>query len=110
MSVHFAVLASLDAASSPRPRSTAPDGRRGLAEQEPSACAASPSRARELLEGDPHRHVGKSDYQISSDAEWVTRRLGRRASCDSDGKQADYIRITSDVRSSVVGKNVKPVR
>ena len=41
--------------------------------------------------------VGKSDYQITSDAEWVHDASGAALSCDSDGKQADYIRITSTV-------------
>ena len=108
--VLFAVLASLDAASHTTAVNRSRTVAAGLAEQElerlralPATTLASYSKATRTVT------VGKSDYQITSDAEWVHDASGAALSCDSDGKQADYIRITSDVRSSVVGKNVKPV-
>ena len=108
--VLFAVLASLDAASHTTAVNRSRTVAAGLAEQElerlralPATTLASYSKATRTVT------VGNSDYQITSDAEWVHDASGAALSCDSDGEQADYIRITSDVRSSVVGKNVKPV-
>ena len=109
--VLVAVLTSLDAASHTtainRSRSVAAT----LAEQELERLRALPATTLATYASATRTAtVGKTAYVIASDAEWVHDASGTAASCNSDGKQADYIRITSSVTSNVVGTRVKPVR
>jgi Tfp pilus assembly protein PilV len=108
--VVFAVLASLDAAS----HSTAVNRSRtvaaSLAEQELERMRSLSAVELASYAGPARTEVvGKAEYTIQSRAEWVHDASGTPAGCDSDGRQADYIRITSTVRSGVLGSRVKPV-
>jgi Tfp pilus assembly protein PilV len=108
--VLFAVFASLDAAS----HSTAVNRSRSvaasLAEQELERMRSLSAVELATYAGAPQtKVVGKAQYTIESRAQWVNDASGTPASCDSDGERADYIRVTSSVRSNLLGSRVKPV-
>jgi Tfp pilus assembly protein PilV len=108
--VLFAVLSSLDAAS----RTTAVNKSRtvaaGLAERDLERLRSMPTTTLARFSGQEDTEVvDGTTYTVNSRAEWVHDRSGTAASCDSDGKQADYIKLTSTVTSGVLGKRVKPV-
>jgi hypothetical protein len=48
-------------------------------------------------------------YQVTSKSEWIRDDTGGTTSCTNNSAQVDYLRISSDVRSSVVGRNIEPV-
>jgi Tfp pilus assembly protein PilV len=108
--VLIAVLASLDAASHTAAINRSRTVAAGLAERELERLRALPASTLATY-NEPPRDVtsGGAHYSVASKAEWVHDASGASASCDSDGKRADYIRITSTVTSNVVGKRVKPV-
>jgi type II secretory pathway pseudopilin PulG len=108
--VLFAVFSSLDAAS----HSTAVNRSRTvaatLAEQELERLRSLSAIELANYAGTPAtKTVGKAKYTIESRAEWVNDASGTPTSCDSNGQAADYIRITSTVKSNLLGTRVKPV-
>jgi Tfp pilus assembly protein PilV len=53
--------------------------------------------------------VGGVSYHVDSKVDWVFDATGATESCENDSGQANYLRITSTVTSSVVGTRVRPV-
>jgi Tfp pilus assembly protein PilV len=108
--VLFAVLGSLDAASHTAAVNRSRTVAASLAEQALERLRSLPATTLATYDAVAEtRVIGKTEYTIQSDAQWVHDASGAPASCDSDGEQADYIRITSTVTSNVVGRRVKPV-
>jgi hypothetical protein len=109
--VLFAVLGSLDAASHTAAINRSRTVAASLAEQELERLRSLPAATlASFNEPAKERTIGNTKYLVASNVEWVHDASGTPASCDSDGEQADYIRITSTVTSNVVGKRVKPVQ
>ena len=108
--VMLAVMASLDAASRTSAVNRSRTVAAGLAEKDLERLRSMPAATLATFPGGTATEtVGSVKYTVTSRAEWVNDASGTPASCDSDGRRADYIRITSTVTSSVVGKTVKPV-
>jgi Tfp pilus assembly protein PilV len=109
--VVIAVLASLDASAHTAAINRSRTVAASLAENDLERMRSLPAATLSTFTGEEvERTVGAAKYTVKSEAEWVHDASGTPASCDSDGKGADYIRITSTVTSNVVGKRVKPVR
>jgi hypothetical protein len=53
--------------------------------------------------------VGKVEYTIKSEAQWVTDTTGTEISCSLVPGEGAYLRITSTVTSPITGAAVKPV-
>lgn len=110
VAVLIAVLASLDAASHTAAINRSRTVAAGLAEQDLERLRALPAATLATYDKPPRPVMaGNVEYTVASSAEWVHDASGAPASCSSDGKRADYIRIKSTVTSNVVGKRVKPV-
>jgi Tfp pilus assembly protein PilV len=108
--VMLAVMMTLDAASRTSAVNRSRTVAAGLAEKDLERLRALPAATLAAFPGETSSHaVGPVTYTVKSKAEWVNDAAGTPASCDSDGRRADYIRITSSVTSNVVGKIVKPV-
>ena len=108
--VLFAVFASLDAASHTTAVNRSRTVAASLAEQELERMRSLSAIQLATYSAAPQTKVlGKAEYTIESRADWVNDASGTPASCDSDGEVADYIRITSTVKSGVLGTRVKPV-
>jgi Tfp pilus assembly protein PilV len=108
--VLLAVFGSLDAASHTTAVNRSRTVAAGLAEQHLERLRSLPATT--LATYSPTTvttKVGSTDYSVTSDAQWVHDASGAPASCDSDGRRADYIRISATVTSNVLGKRVKPV-
>jgi Tfp pilus assembly protein PilV len=110
VAVLIGVLASLDASAHTAAINRSRTVASALAEQDlerlralPAATLATYDKAARPVKS------GSVDYLVASKVEWVHDASGTPASCNSDGKRADYLRITSSVTSNVVGKRVKPV-
>jgi hypothetical protein len=54
--------------------------------------------------------VGGAAYNVVSNVEWVRDDTGGTISCSNDGREADYLHITSTVTSTVVGARTAAVR
>jgi Tfp pilus assembly protein PilV len=108
--VMLAVMMSLDAASHTSAVNRSRTVAAGLAEKDLERLRGLPAATLAAFPGETSSQVvGPVTYTVKSKAEWVNDAAGTPASCDSDGRRADYIRITSSVTSNVVGKTVKPV-
>jgi Tfp pilus assembly protein PilV len=108
--VLLAVLASLDAASHTTAVNRSRTVAAGLAERQLEKLRSLPAAALATYDEPPEQVTsGGAEYSVASKAEWVHDASGAPASCESDGRRADYIRITSSVTSNVLGKRVKPV-
>lgn len=53
--------------------------------------------------------VDGNNYTVTSDTEWVYDATGSTESCQNKNTQAEYLRISSTVESSLVGKRIAPV-
>jgi hypothetical protein len=53
--------------------------------------------------------VGKTEWEITSNAQWVTDSDGADISCALDGEGGSYLRITSSVKPVPAPDDVKPV-
>ena len=110
VAVVLGVLASLDAASHTTAVNRGRTVAASLAEQDIERLRGLPTTT---LASYPTATatsvVGGTEYKVTSKAEWSHDASGTPASCDSDGRQADYIKLTSTVTSNVLGKRVKPV-
>ena len=111
VAVLIGVLASLDASAHTAAINRARTVAAALAEKDLERLRTLPAATLAAYPGSTATEtVGPASYTVQSDAQWVHDTSGTPASCDSDGKRADYIRITSTVTSNVVGKRVKPVQ
>ena len=108
--VLFAVFASLDAASHTTAVNRSRTVAATLAEQELERLRSLSAVELANYAGTPAtKTVGKAKYTIESRAEWVNDASGTPTSCESNGQAADYIRITSTVKSNLLGSRVKPI-
>jgi Tfp pilus assembly protein PilV len=104
------VLASLDAASHTTAVNRGRTVAASLAEQDIERLRGLPTTTLATYGTATAKSVvGGTEYTVTSRAEWSHDASGTPASCDSDGRQADYIKVTSTVTSNVLGKRVKPV-
>jgi Tfp pilus assembly protein PilV len=109
-----AVMTTIDASG----RTTAVNKNRSvaatLAEQDqerlramsPTLLATYSAAPQTVMVGDAGHQV---PYTVDSDVEWVFDATGATQSCENSGSQANYLRISSTVTSSVVGTRVRPV-
>jgi len=110
VAVLIGVLASLDAASHTAATNRGRTVAASLAEQDIERLRGLPTATLASYPTTPVKTiVDGTEYTVTSKAEWSHDASGTMASCDSDGKQADYIRLTSTVTSNVLGTRVKPV-
>ena len=110
VAVLIGVLASLDASAHTAAINRSRTVAASLAEKDLERLRTLPAATLATYPGYTYtKVVGPASYTVQSDAEWVHDANGAPASCDSDGKRADYIRIKSTVTSNVIGKRVKPV-
>jgi Tfp pilus assembly protein PilV len=110
VAVLIGVLASLDASAHTAAINRSRTVAAALAEQDIERLRALPAATLATYDKGPRTvKSGSVDYLVASKVEWVHDASGTPASCNSDGKRADYIRITSTVTSNIVGKRVKPV-
>jgi Tfp pilus assembly protein PilV len=105
-----AVLTTIDASG----RTTTVNKNRSvaatLAEQDQERLRAmSPTQLSTYAEAPKPTVVGGVTYTVESKSEWVYDAGGAPQSCENSTGQADYLRISSTVTSSVVGTRVKPV-
>jgi Tfp pilus assembly protein PilV len=111
VAVFIGVLASLDASAHTAAINRSRTVAAALAEQDLERLRSLPAATLATYDKPPRTVTsGTVNYTVTSQSEWVHDASGAPASCDSDGKRADYIRITSTVTSNVVGKRVKPVQ
>jgi Tfp pilus assembly protein PilV len=106
--VALAVMSSMDVASR---TSAANKGRTvasSLAEQDQERMRAMTIQQLSNYHTTADPLVGANTYHVDSRSEWVNDTTGNVASC-SDTGQASYVRISTTVTSSVVGRDTKPV-
>ena len=110
VAVLIGVLGSLDAAQHTTATNRSRTVAASLAEQDIERLRGLPTATLASYPTTPVTTiVDGTEYTVTSKAEWSHDASGTVASCDSDGKQADYIKLTSTVTSNVLGKRVKPV-
>jgi hypothetical protein len=97
--VALAVLAGVDAAGRSTGREKARSVGVGLAEQDQERLRALPAVDVEAAGGTSTVSLNGATYTVSSTVEWVNDATGGTPSCDNDGKEASYLRITSRVTS-----------
>lgn len=111
--VALAVLAGIDGAQRSTGREKARSVAAALVEQEHEklralqfdtlvAYAATPPGATTVP-------VDGINYQVKDDVAWQVDSASGQNQCTSSSSDASYLRVTSTVTSTVVGKNVKPV-
>jgi Tfp pilus assembly protein PilV len=104
-----AVLTTIDASG----RTTASNKNRSvgatLAEQDQERMRAMTPTQLDNYASAETKNVDGVPYNVESRAEWVFDDSGETQSCESSDEQADYLRISSTVTSSVLGTRVKPV-
>ena len=104
-----AVLTTIDASG----RTTAVNKNRSvaaaLAEQDQERMRAMSPTALDGYSLSKTVTVNNVPYTVDSKSEWIFDATGATASCENAAGQANYLRISSTVTSSVVGTRVKPV-
>jgi Tfp pilus assembly protein PilV len=106
----LAVMATLDTASSSTAANRGRTVASALAEQDQERLRGmSAVDLSNYHETNPVT-VNKVSYTVDSRSEWVRDSTGGAETCTANTKQADYMRITSTVTSSVVGRKIQPVQ
>lgn len=108
--VLLGVLASLDSAASTTAVNRGRTIAAGLAEQDQERMRG--MRAVDLSNYHESRVVDVEGvkYTVESRSEWIRDATSTTETCNNDGKQADYMRITSTISTpGVIGKRVRPV-
>lgn len=104
--VALAVLAGIDAAGRSTGREKARSVGVGLAEQDQERLRALPAVDVEHAGGTKSVALNGASFTVSSTVEWVNDATGGTPSCDNNGKEASYLRITSRVTSSTLATPV----
>jgi len=111
VTILLAVMATLDTASSSTAANRGRTVASALAEQDQERMRSmSAAELSNYHATRPDVVVGKVTYTVDSRSEWVRDATGGAETCTANTKQADYMRITSTVTSSVVGRRIKPVQ
>jgi type II secretory pathway pseudopilin PulG len=108
--VALAVLSGIDGASGSAARERSRSVAASLAEQDQERLRA--MSAAELTDYAPAPRtvrVENIDYKVTSRSEWIRDDTGGTTSCTNNSAQVDYLRISTEVRSNIVGKNIEPV-
>jgi type II secretory pathway pseudopilin PulG len=109
--VALAVLSGIDGANSASAREKARAVAANLAEQDQERLRSMPI---EVLRNPPQSGpitVDGVEYQITSEAKWITDDLGGEPTCGKDPSgQVEYLHIITTVRSTIVGKQIPPVK
>jgi type II secretory pathway pseudopilin PulG len=106
--VALAVMSSLDVASRTSAANKGRSVASALAEQDQERMRAMTIDKLSNYHATSNPTVGGLTYNVDSRAEWIRDATGTAASC-SDTGQSDYIRISTTVTSSVVGRDTKPI-
>jgi type II secretory pathway pseudopilin PulG len=108
--VALAVLSGVDGASNSAARERSRSVAASLAEQDQERMRAmSADQLTDYAAVPRDVTVEGVTYQVTSRSEWIRDDTGGTTSCTNNSAQVDYLRISSDVRSSVVGRNIEPV-
>jgi type II secretory pathway pseudopilin PulG len=107
--VAVAVLAGMDGASSSTGREKSRSIAASLAEQDQERMRSMQISTLATLAESRTVNVDGADFTVDSGGQWVSDATGGTPSCQQDSKQADYLKISSTVRSNVVGTRTKPV-
>jgi Tfp pilus assembly protein PilV len=108
--IAIALLTAAERAASTAGESRARSAAAAIAEEEQERLRSMPVAA--LSNYHPTARTvsaGPVDYTVTSRTDWVRDSTGATQSCTNDSTQADYLRITSTVTSSVVGTSTAPV-
>jgi Tfp pilus assembly protein PilV len=106
--VALAVMSSMDVASRTSAANKGRSVASSLAEQDQERMRAMTIQQLSNYHTTADPMVGGNTYHVDSRSEWVNDTTGNVASC-SDTGQASYVRISTTVTSSVVGRDTKPV-
>jgi len=108
--VALGVLRGLDSAQRSSGREKARSAASALTEQDQERLRS--FRAVDLANYDETREVtvNKVKYVITSQVDWVRDSTGGTESCSSNTVQADYMRITSVTKSSLINTPIPPIK
>lgn len=106
--VALAVMSSLDVATKTSAANKGRTTASSLAQQDQERMRAMTIAQLSNYHETSTETVGGLVYNVDSRAEWVRDATGTAASC-SDTGQSDYIRISTTITSSVVGRDTRPV-
>jgi len=106
--VALAVMSSMDVASRTSAANKGRSVASSLAEQDQERMRAMTIEQLSNYHTTADPTVSGMAYHVDSRSEWVNDTTGNVASC-SDTGQASYVRISTTVTSSVVGRDTKPV-
>jgi type II secretory pathway pseudopilin PulG len=108
--VALAILSGIDGSSRSAARERSRSVAATLAEQDQERMRA--MSADSLTDYNPApvvKTVDKVNYKVTSTSEWITDETGGTTSCTNNGKQVNYLKISSTVESTIIGKQTKPV-
>ena len=112
--VVLGVMAALDAVAGTAGANKARTVAATLAEKDQeelrSLKTADLNRLEELIPEPRTVYVDGVPYEITSEAKLITDADGEDISCALEDGEGSYVRITSTVKSPVVGKRIKPVK
>ena len=108
--VALGVLRGLDVAQHSSGREKARSAAAALTEQEQEKLRA--MRAVDLANWDSTRTltVGKAKYVVTSQVDWVRDSTGGTQSCNNSTQQADYMRITTTTKSTLINTPIPPIK
>jgi type II secretory pathway pseudopilin PulG len=106
--VALAVMSSLDVASRTSAANKGRSVASALAEQDQERMRAMTVDKLSNYSATSNPSVGGLTYTVESSSEWIRDATGSPVSCSNPG-HADYLRISTKVTSSVVGRDTKPV-
>jgi Tfp pilus assembly protein PilV len=110
VTILLAVMATLDTASSTTAANRGRTVAAGLAEQDQERMRSMSAADLSNYHTTSTEQIGKVTYTIDSRSDWIRDSTGGAETCTANSKQADFMRITSTVRSNVVGRKIKPVQ
>ena len=108
--VALGVLRGLDVAQHSSGREKARSAAAALTEQEQEKLRS--MRAVDLANWDSTKtvSVGKAKYIVTSQVDWVRDSTGGTQSCVNSALQADYMRITTTTKSTLINTPIPPIR
>jgi Tfp pilus assembly protein PilV len=108
--VSLGVLRGLDTAQRSSGREKARSTAAALTERDQEQLRS--MRAVDLANYDYTRtvEVNKVKYEITSQVDWVRDSTGGTESCNNNSSQADYMRITSTTKSSLINTPIPPIK
>jgi type II secretory pathway pseudopilin PulG len=107
--VAMAVLAGINGATGSTGREKSRSVAASLAEQDQERMRSMQLESLATLDEDRTVAIDGASYKVHSEGKWISDSTGGTPSCQNNSKQADYLQITSQVNSAVVGTKTKPV-